>query len=405
MIGARLKQARLLAGMTQRELARALCESGYKVTAAAISKYEKEKSFPTARFMLLASAVLGVPGSYLLHQPETAVQWTAFRRQSGFGKKKQEAVMAYAADLAELQIELHSVLYPDSPPDLPAPVKAQNFQDAEEIAKQVRAAWEVGNRPLDNLVQTAEDRGVIVIGWDDESGQFDGLSGWCGGNPVTVINANRSADRKRFNLAREIGHLVMDTSYSGVDDESLAHRFAAALLVPAEHAFHELGRERRHLDWGELMMLKRKYGLSMAAWARRARDLRIISERCYETLNIERSKLGWRTVEPIEYLGDEEPLRLKQMAQRAVAEGLVAPDRMTQIGVDVWEPEFEQSDSEHLTVYDLLAMPEDERRAVMERAFELAAEEDFEIFEANEIFDDYDEDFDAETITKTADSA
>ena len=70
MIGARLKQARLLAGMTQRQLARELGEAGFKITAAAISKYEKEKSFPTARFMLLASSVLGVPSTYLMHEPE-----------------------------------------------------------------------------------------------------------------------------------------------------------------------------------------------------------------------------------------------------------------------------------------------------------------------------------------------
>lgn len=401
MIGARLKQARLLAGMTQRELARALCDDGYKITAAAISKYEKEKSFPTAQFMLLASGVLGVPGSYLLHQPETAVRWTAFRKQSGFGKKKQEAVMAYASDLAELQIELHLILYPDSPPELPAQSIVRNYEDAEETATQLRAGWNVGNRPLDNLVQTAEDRGVIVIGWNDESGKFDGLSGCCGEYPVTVINENSSADRKRFNLAHEIGHLVMDTSHSSVDDESLAHRFAAALLVPAEHAYRELGRERRRLDWGELMVLKRKYGLSMAAWVRRARDLNIISQHYYEALNIEISTLGWRKCEPVEYLGDEEPLQLKQMVQRVVAEGLVSPDRMTRIGVNVWEPERKQSESEHLTVYDLLKMPEEERNAVMERAFELAANYDFEIFEAYEVYDDYDEEFDAET-TETA---
>ena len=396
MIGARLKQARLLAGMTQRELASALGESGLKITAAAISKYENEKSFPTAQFMLLASGVLDVPGSYFLHQSELQVQWTAFRRHSRFGKKKQDAVMAYASDIAELQVELHSILYPNSRPDLPEPVITKDFGDAEKVAAHVRATWDVGNRPLDNLVQTAEDHGVIVIGWDDDSGRFDGLSGRCGGYPVTVINANRSADRKRFNLAHEIGHLVMDTSESNLDNESLAHRFAAALLVPEEHAVHELGRERRQLDWGELMMLKRKYGLSMAAWIRRARDLNIISERYYEILNIERSSHGWRTCEPVEYLGDEEPLQLKQMVQRAIAEGLVSPDRMTRIGVDFWEPASDQPESAHLTVYDLLAMPEDERKAVMERAFELAAKEDFDIFEANEIFDEYDEKFDAE---------
>lgn len=387
MIGARLKQARLLAGMTQRELAGALSEVGLQITAAAISKYEKEKSFPTAQFMLRASGVLGVPGSYLLHEPETEVQWTAFRRHSGFGKRKQEAVMAFASDLAELQVELHSLLYPNSPPDLPAPAKVNDFEDAEEIARQVRSTWDVGNRPLDNLVQTAEDRGVIVIGWDDDSGKFDGLSGWCGAYPVTVINANRSADRKRFNLAHEIGHLVMDTTNASVDDESLAHRFAAALLVPAEHAYRELGKERRHLDWGELMVLKRKYGLSMAAWIRRARDLKIISERHYEALNIERSSLGWRVREPVEYIGDEEPLQLKLMVQRGVAEGLVSIDRMARIGLDVWEPESKPAESAHLTVYDLLAMPEDERKAVMERAFRLAADYDFEIFEADEFYE------------------
>ena len=396
MIGARLKQARLLAGMTQRELAAALGESGLKITAAAISKYENEKSFPTAQFMLLAGSVLDIPSSYFLHQSELQVQWTAFRRHSRFGKMKQEAVIAYASDIAELQVELHSMLYPNSRPDLPEPIKTKDFGDAEMAAAQVRATWDVGNRPLDNLVQTAEDHGVIVIGWDDDSGKFDGLSGRCGGYPVTVINANRSADRKRFNLAHEIGHLVMDTSDSNLDDESLAHRFAAALLVPEEHAVHELGRDRRRLDWGELMMLKRKYGLSMAAWIRRARDLNIISERYYEILNIEISSHGWRRCEPVEYLGDEEPLQLKQMVQRAIAEGLVSPDRMTRIGLEFWEPEREQPESKHLTVYDLLAMPEAERKAVMERAFELAAEEDFEIFEANEIFDEYDENFDAE---------
>ena len=401
MIGARLKQARLLAGMTQKELAKELCEAGYKITAAAISKYEKGKSYPTAQFMLLASSALNVPSAYFVHQPETEVQWTAFRRHSRFGKRKQEAVMAYASDLAELQIELHSLFYPEASPDLPTPIEARTYNDAEKIAEGVRASWDVGNRPLDNLVQTAEDRGIIVIGWDDDSGKFDGLSGRCGEYPVTVINANRSADRKRFNLAHEIGHLVMDTSQANENDESLAHRFAAALLVPAEHALRELGRERRHLDWGELMMLKRKYGLSMAAWIRRARDLNIISERQYENLNIERSSLGWRRCEPVEYLGDEEPLQLKQMIQRAIAEGLVSPDRMTRIGVDVWEPKSEQTDSEHLTVYDLLAMPEDERKAVMDRAFELAAKEDFEAFEAYEVFDDYNEEFDAETTASS----
>lgn len=387
MIGARLKQARLLAGMTQRELASALGENGLEITAAAISKYEKGKSYPTAQFMLLASGVLGVPSSYMLHQPATSVKWKALRKQSKLGKKRQEVIQQYAADLAELHVELYSVLYPQRVPALPTAVPVKTFTDAEAVANSLHDMWKLDSRPLDNLVQTSEDKGIVVISWH-KSDHFDGLSGWCDNFPVAVINSARSADRIRFNLGHEIGHLLMDTSaVSPKMEEKLAHRFAAALLVPAQHARAELGPKRDEIDWGELKMLKRKYGLSMAAWLFRARDLEIISENRFETMYKELGWRGWRKEEPEEYRGDEEPIQLKQMASRAVAEGLVSPDRMTRIGVNVWEPESEQSDSDHLTVYDLLAMPQGERKAVMDRAFELAADYDFEIFEADEFYE------------------
>ena len=382
MIGARLKQARLLVGMTQRELASALGDAGFKITAAAISKYEKEKSSPSARFLLSACRALNVAPSYLSHQPQREVKWTAFRRQSQFGKKMQDRVKAYAADIAELQIELHTLLYPRSSSALPDPVRVSTIEEAERLANRLRSQWEVGNRPLDNLVQIAEDRGLIVIAWDDDSDKFDGLSGWCGAHPVIVINENRSTDRLRFSLAHEIGHLVMDASDVGGNEEALAHRFAAALLVPPEQAYHELGRKRNALDWEELKLLKRKYGMSMSAWIRRARDLEIISERTYKDMNIALSSRGWRKKEPADYVGDEEPLQLEQMVQRVVAEGLVSPDRFISVGIKTNEPECQQDDSGHLTVRDLKRMPEDKRVEIMDAAFAAAAEVEFEIFEA-----------------------
>ena len=159
----------------------------------------------------------------------------------------------------------------------------------------------------------------------------------------------------------------------------MAHRFAAALLVPKQHAFHELGSKRDHLDWAELKILKRKYGLSMAAWLMRARDLGIISENRYLAMIKDYSSRGWRKDEPERYRGDEEPIQLKQMASRAVAEGLMSPDRITRVCAGLLESNDDKTKSGHLTVYDLLEMPEAERKAVMERAFALAAEEDFEL--------------------------
>lgn len=387
MIGVRVKQARLLAGLTQQQLADRLEERGYRVTKAAISKYENGKSMPPARFLLLASVALDVRSAYFTHQPAKTIEWQAFRRHSQLPQKEEEAVKAYARDIAELQIELKNLLYPKLEYALPF-VAVGAADEAEAAAGQLRKQWDVGNRPLDNLVQMAEDRGVVVISWADTRGGFDGLSGWCGGHPVIVINPSRSADRIRFTLAHELGHLVMDTgAVSDKEEEGLAHRFAAALLAPAEHACHELGQKRHRLTWDELKMLKRKYGLSMGAWIRRAKDLSIISECHYAKLCKTLSARGWRKKEPVEYLGDEEPLQLWQMAQHAVAEGLMSPDRITRVGVECFDNAVDETKSEHLTVRDLLKMSEDQRNAVMERAFALAADDDFETFEAYEYYE------------------
>ena len=384
MIGNRIRQARLLAGLTQKELAFRLGKRGYPVTSAAISKYEKNKSHPPAQFMLLASSEMNVRSTYFSHQPAKNVIWKSFRRQSRLGKKKQEAVKAFAADLAEIHVELHSLLYPNNPPDLPPPTQVRNPTEAEKAASTLRDSWDLGNRPLDNLVQTAEDRGVVVISWDDESGRFDGLSGTCGAYPVTVINTKKSSDRIRFSLAHEIGHLVMDTSDMATgDEERLAHRFAAALLVPAEHAIRELGSRRTGLDWGELKVLKRKYGLSMAAWIIRAKDLGIISEHLYSTMYEQFGRMGWKTQEPVEYVGDEEPLQLKQMASRAAAEGLISLERLERIGIEFSDgQDVMTSESEYPTATELLKMDDAERERWMTQMFDWASDMEFEVFEA-----------------------
>ncbi|PXF55416.1 MAG: hypothetical protein C4B58_15095 [Deltaproteobacteria bacterium] len=62
------------------------------------------------------------------------------------------------------------------------------------------------------------------------------------------------------------------------EQESLANRFAAAFIVPPAVARQELGEHRRSLSFQELGILKRKHGLSMQAWMRRAFDLGIINE-------------------------------------------------------------------------------------------------------------------------------
>ncbi|MDZ7844749.1 MAG: ImmA/IrrE family metallo-endopeptidase [Anaerolineales bacterium] len=95
---------------------------------------------------------------------------------------------------------------------------------------------------------------------------FDALVFWANERiPVIVVKGGIPGDRQRFNLARELGHILLDLS-DNVDEEKAAHRFAGAFLVPRQKAIEELGEHRQRLSVQELHILKHKYGLSMQAW-------------------------------------------------------------------------------------------------------------------------------------------
>ena len=234
-------------------------------------------------------------------------------------------------------------MYPNRKYALPK-IAVKSLEEAESAAEQLRVCWDVGDRPLDNLAQTAEDREIVVIAWEGEPACFDGLAGFCSDHGVAVINSEVPTDRQRFSLAHEIGHLVMDVvePAGDADAEAFANRFAAALLVPAEHARHELGCQRDFIKWGELKSLKRKYGLSMSAWIHRACELKIISSETYQAMRDDLESRDWYENEPVEYSSDEEPLQLKLMCQRALSVGLVNVDRITAVAWDFLDEEPEE---------------------------------------------------------------
>src|SRR5437763_8632359 len=106
MLSERIRQARLLAGMTQEALAEALTEAVHSATKAVISKYEMGKSAPKASVLLEMSRILKVDSSYFLYEPQTDVVWLAFRKHSNFPNTNQEVVWGYARDVVCLHVAL-----------------------------------------------------------------------------------------------------------------------------------------------------------------------------------------------------------------------------------------------------------------------------------------------------------
>ena len=403
MIGERLRQARLASGMTLEEVVTQLGALGQPLTKAGLSKYEMNKSQPQATTLLKLGQVFGVRSAYFTEEPGAEVEWVAFRKQSHLPQGRQEHIKAYATQVVEGQCWLQDVVYPDLRPDFPRQGRAQTPDDAEGCAEHLRRAWELGELPIESMSQTIEDHGGIVISWSEDEGKFDGLSGWANrSTPVMVFNRRVSTDRQRYNLAHELGHMMLDSSdLPEQEHEGLAHRFAAAFLVPRRVARKELGEKRRHVDLNEFGLLKRKYGLSMQAWARRARDVEIIDEGYYKKLCVDFSSRGWRKQEPVLFQGDEEPTKLKQMTLHALAEGVITRERASQLcpgGIEQ-PPRAAEADTErglYLSAVELMRLPQRERDRILaaaaveaEAAYRTDRDlTDFEAFADDDFFDE-----------------
>lgn len=375
-IGKRLRQARLIAGKTQEVVVTDLSELGVQLTKAGLSKYERGGSVPPASLLVPLGSVLSVPSEFFLSEPTTTVQWRAFRKLSRLGMKQQERAQLMAQSVVERQVWLQEKMCPRARVSLPK-VSVTGAEEAEEAAAKVRKKWHLGDAPLESVTRTLEDNGCIVVKLPGEDG-FHGLSGWANSvYPVAVTSSEGSNDRRRFNLAHEIGHLVMRCEDADTNqEERLAHRFAAAFIVPANTVIRELGQRRRRLSFQELSLLKQKHGLSMQAWLFRALDLNIISTGHFQALFRQFSKRGWRKQEPVDYVGDEAPLRLRQLALRALAEGVISPDKAEEILPGCTQEEGEERKPlGYVSAHDVMKLSVKDRDQLLARSATLAEEE------------------------------
>ena len=375
MISQRIRQARTIAGLSQDEVVRALGGCGVPLTKAALSKYERGASVPRASLLKQLGAVLRVPAEYFLREPGVSIAWIAFRKRAAVGTREQDRVKAVALERVESYVRLRERLTHESVAPFPNCLPFATLDDAEAAAGRLRSAWSLDDRSIESLTDLIEDREGIVVELEGSEDAVDGLAGLANGrHAVVVVDPAVEDDRKRFTLAHELGHLVMDKE--AVSDpavgERLANRFASAFLVPKGIAVKELGAKRTRLSFEELKILKMKHGLSMQAWIYRARDCGIIDDRHFRFLFDQMSRLGMRRKEPVAYKGREHPQRFMQMVLRALAEGMMsrkeALDLCPQIG-----PALTGGDGGRSRASDLRALPSDQRDVLLARAAECLA--------------------------------
>ncbi|SDE11508.1 helix-turn-helix domain-containing protein [Niabella drilacis] len=266
-----------------------------------LSKFEKGLSVLSEEVLNKIINELDFPVSFFQKKIYNPIENVHFRKRSGMPKKYELALTR--------ELKLYGYIIDSLSESIEWPeFKLRGF-DLEEysissVAKKIRSVFLLkDDEPVTNIYNLLERNGIIIIE-HDASEKFDGVSFVSDkGYKLIILNKNFSNDRKRFTLSHELGHLLLHIIdnpilplYREDKKESEANEFASSFLMPRDVIIDSL----YNLTLRNLAELKRYWQTSMASILRRAKDLNCISPERYQYLNIELSRHGYKTQEPIE---------------------------------------------------------------------------------------------------------
>lgn len=311
----RLRVARQLKGWSRAELAR---QAG--VSAAAISQFETGSSRPKPATLAQLALVLGVPARFLAtaRRPTLvpSVEDSFFRSLRRTTQRDRERATAHASLIAELvrSVEARVVLPAFEPIDDLVLDVNDPVALAEAAADRVRAEWDIPAGPIENVVRLIERHGIVVCRVPLLTKDVDAFSWAAGPRPIVMLGSDKDVyERSRLDAAHELGHMLMhanDPEPAQPAMERQAQRFAGALLLPADALRDEWPGPP--LDWGHLLRLKSRWGISMGAILFRARELELLSATAYTNAMKYLSRKGWRVREPGTKHAPEEPALLAE---------------------------------------------------------------------------------------------
>ncbi len=336
MIGNRIRQARLAAGLTLDALGKQI-----GVTHTAIQKYEKGAMTPSSSQLLKLARACGIRVEYFFRTHQVELLDPEFHKLASFGKTAQEALKIKVLDLVEKRVELLG-FFPESPipafvPPAGLPRNIEALDEIEAFSNQARDVWTMGMSPIANLTGTLERLGLLVIVVDEENPGFSGLTatartGDGRSYPVVAVSSRWPGDRQRFTLAHELGHLLLSGRLAAnVNEENACHRFAGTFLVPKVAVTSLLGRHRREVEWPELYGLKHEFGMSMAACLERAKQCDLVSDADYLVMWKRFSAKGWRKAEPGDPVSQEHPQLFEQLVFRALAGQYISESKAAEL--------------------------------------------------------------------------
>jgi len=288
-------RGRLIIARQRRQLSKKELAEKAKVSQVTLTRIETglTEDPEEATISALASALnYPVEFFYLDDCEVLQTESASFRSLSSLTAKQRDAALA-AASLAFEFSDWVSNRFNLPPSD----IVDLRHEDPRAAAGALRRCWGLGSKPVLNLINVLEAKGVRVFSLSERNKNVDAFSCWRGKTPFIFLNTFKSAERSRFDAAHEIGHLVMHRHGVAGDRnlEKEADQFAAAFLVPPEDLICHLPSVG---SVSQLVSGKKRWGVSVAALARNLFEAGLVSDWHYRELCKRISALGYRTKEP-----------------------------------------------------------------------------------------------------------
>ncbi|MHB9326378.1 helix-turn-helix domain-containing protein [Phytobacter ursingii] len=330
---AEFQPERLVQVLAARRLSQTQLAAMVGVSPATVSKWRSAQQAPESEALERLASVVNVAPEWFTRRLPEKMSRPLFRSNASAHAAARAMLEARLEWANEVVIKLEE--YVDLP-ELCLPIRQYtnideiSNADIEDAALECRKLWGLGKNEIPDLALAAESNGVILIREETGIAQIEGLSAWSKElmHPFILLSSDKgNAFRSRFDLAHEIGHLILHKHVGNELDseryklkESQAHSFAGALLLPAEPLADEI---RLPVTLDSLLLLKQRYGISVAAIIMRLHALHLISDD--EKLNLFKrrsARWGAKSEPGDDYRQPEQPRLLKRTIDLLTSSGL-----------------------------------------------------------------------------------
>ena len=336
IIPEKLKEARLARGYTVTALAEKI-----GISKQTISKYELGQSSPSSETMIKYCDFLNFDINFFMFNNEDLNNnyGTIFFRslKSAESQVREEIKIRikwtnYIYQYINEFIEFPKLNLPDFEEKS---LENLDLYKIEDIADKLREYWNIGKGPINNLSVLLEQNGIILCNSNINNVKVDACSEVINNTAIFFIRTNAiSACRLRFDLAHELGHLILHSEITKEELENKeildriekeANMFASAFLLPRE----EFSNEVLALSLDHFVNLKSRWKVSIAAMIYRCKELGIFSDSQVLYLRKQISLKKWRTIEPLDdVIAIEKPKLLSNAIKLIIINNLQTKDQI-----------------------------------------------------------------------------